>query len=211
MAGLFITFEGIDGCGKSTQLRAACSHVEGKGFACVTTREPGGTPIGENIRELLLSREYGEMCNAGELLLYLAARAQHVAEKIRPAIASGAVVLCDRFQEATFAYQGYGRGYDVATLERLNEFATAGLAPDHTFVFDVSVPTGQKRLRQAGKEPDRLEGGAREFHERTREGYRALARAHPERMSLLDAERPAEKVAGDVAAVLDGLFARRKP
>ena len=173
--GLLITFEGIDGCGKTTQLAKAREWLEKRGYRCVVTREPGGTPVSEKIRSLLLSNESGEMCNEAEVLLYLAARAQHVREKILPQMASGAIVLCDRFQEATFAYQGYGRGHSLETLQRMNAFATGGLDPMHTFVFDLPVDTALERMRAMNKTADRLERSPRDFYERTREGYRQLA------------------------------------
>lgn len=196
--GAFITFEGIDGCGKTTQLRFAREYLESCGRTCVVTREPGGTPIAESIREILLSRENMAMSDSCEILLYCAARAQHVAEKITPAVENGAIVLCDRFQEATLAYQGFGRGHDIEELARLNRTATGGLNPDLTFVFDVSPETAAGRMKTSGKAPDRLEVTAGGFFERVREGYLKLARANESRIVVIDAERTAEQVAVSV-------------
>jgi len=175
----------------------------------VVTREPGGTPIGEKIREVLLARQHGEMCNAAELLLYLAARAQHVAEKIRPSVEQGAVVLCDRFQEATFAYQGWGRGYDGKLLERLNAFATGGCAPDHTFILDIPVAEAFERMKKAGKTADRLEQNSMEFYDKIRRGYRALAAANAGRITLVDACGTIEQTAALICRRLDVLVSGR--
>jgi dTMP kinase len=200
--GLFITFEGIDGCGKSTQMALVERRLRQRGKDCLTTREPGGTPIAEKIRALLLSRDNGEMCDASELLLYLAARAQHVAEKIRPAVASGAIVLCDRFQEATFAYQGWGRGLDLSTLEQINAFATGGLQPDLTIILDIDVDTAFSRLRSMKKAPDRLEKNSKEFYEKVRAGYRAIAAAH-KHVALIDASGEIEQTADAIRKRID--------
>ncbi len=205
--GLFFTFEGIDGCGKTTQLKRAQDYLERKGLRCIVTREPGGTPIGEKIREILLSRDHGEMCDPTELLLYLAARAQHVAEKIRPAIQAGQIVLCDRFQEATFAYQGFGRGYDIEMLLAFNDFATSKLGPNHTFIFDIPVERALERLKKMGKEADRLEQNPVEFYEKTREGYRTLAQRYTGRMTLLDGCRSIDDLSADVRQCIDRLLA----
>jgi dTMP kinase len=205
--GLFITFEGIDGCGKTTQLGHARDYLESKGLACEVTREPGGTSISEKIRELLLSRQFGEMSNEVELLLYLASRAQHVRERILPAVEAGRTVLCDRFQEATFAYQGWGRGFSMDVLVEMNRFATGGLEPAHTFIFDIPVDAAFERLKRAGREPDRLEQNPPEFHARIREGYRAIARQHPQRISLMDACRGEMELAGEIRGILDRLAA----
>lgn len=198
MSGAFITFEGIDGCGKSTQLRLAEEALRRDGTEVVVTREPGGTPIAEKIRELVMSSAHAEMSVECELLLYLAARAQHVSQLIRPAVDSGRVVLCDRFEDATFAYQGYGRGLALEQLRGMNSFATGGLEPTLTLVFDVSVELSRARMNGAGKVPDRMEAGPSAFHRRIREGYLALARAHPERIVVLRGDQPVEHIAQQV-------------
>jgi dTMP kinase len=193
--GLFVTFEGIDGCGKSTQVAEARRRIEAKGIPCLVTREPGGTAISEAVRRILLSPDNGAMCNPCEVLLYLAARAQHCFEKIAPALAKGEVVLCDRFQEATFAYQGFGRGFDVGTLAQMNGFATAGLTPSLTFVFDIDVDTSIARLKKADRLPDRLESSGREFYEKVRKGYLDLAGRYPDRIVVLPGAAPMEELA----------------
>ena len=196
--GLLITFEGIDGCGKSTQLALAKELLIKKGVPCIVTREPGGTAIGEKIRDILLSTQNAEMCDACELLLYMAARAQHVQEKIVPAMDDDAVVLCDRFAEATFAYQGHGRGLPLEMLEKINSFATATLKPSFTFVFDISVRAASERLRKTGKAVDRLEGNGGEFYEKVKLGYLALAKRYSYRTMVLPGQSPVEELSGIV-------------
>lgn len=196
--GLFITFEGIDGCGKSTQLSRVADMLAKRGVTCVVTREPGGTPISEKIREILISPQNSEMCSETELLLYLAARAQHVQQTILPALKRGEVVLCDRFQEATFAYQGYGRGLDLDFLKKVNSFATQGLSPDCTFIFDISVELSRERLGRMGKAQDRLESAGDDFFSRIREGYRAAAKADQEKIVLMDGSRAVESLTEDL-------------
>ena len=170
MRGLFFTFEGIDGCGKSTQLKEIALRLERKGVPVLTTREPGGTPVAEKIREILISPENSEMVNECELFLYLAARAQHVREKIIPALQKGMIVLCDRFQEATFAYQGFGRGLSLSFLQQLNSFATDGLIPDRTFIFDVPVEISGQRLDQMKKKKIVWSRTGRNFTKRSVKG-----------------------------------------
>ena len=210
MKGLFVTFEGIDGCGKSTQVDAARRGLEEKGIACMVTREPGGAPISEKVRAILLSPDNGEMCDACEVLLYLAARAQHVHEKIAPALARGVVVLCDRFMDATFAYQSFGRGIPLELLFTMNDFATGGVAPSLSFVFDVDVETAFGRLKQAKKMPDRLERSGREFYEKVCVGYRALASLYPQRIVVLSGAAPVEELS---RTVLESIMRRfpKKP
>jgi dTMP kinase len=209
MNGLFITFEGIDGCGKSTQVDAARRGLEEKGIACIVTREPGGAPISEKVRAILLSPDNGEMCNSCEVLLYLAARAQHVHEKIAPALARGVVVLCDRFMDATFAYQSYGRGIPLERLLSMNDFATGGVAPSLSFVFDVDVETAFGRLKKAEKMPDRLERSGKEFYEKVREGYRALAALYPQRIVVLSGAAPVEELSRAVLETIMRRFAKK--
>jgi dTMP kinase len=200
--GLLITFEGIDGCGKSTQLKHAEAALRRDGVPVVVTREPGGTAIGEKIRALVMSAEHGEMSVGCEVLLYLASRAQHVAERIMPALEQGAVVLCDRFQDATFAYQGFGRGVSLELLHSVNAFATGGIAPDLSFVFDVSVELSVERLRKSRKAPDRMESNTVAFYQKIREGYLVLASSHPSRIVLLPGERPIDELAAEVYAAI---------
>ncbi|MFP4163443.1 MAG: dTMP kinase [Chitinispirillaceae bacterium] len=198
--GLFVTFEGIDGCGKSTQLSRVADMLRAQGYTCTVTREPGGTPISERIREILISPNYSEMCSRTELFLYLAARAQHVTQKILPALQRGEIVLCDRFQEATFAYQGYGRGLKLDFLKKVNAFATQGHSPDCTFIFDIPVELSRERLSRMAKAQDRLESAGDEFFSRIREGYRAAAHANSKDMVLLDGSQTVETLTRDVCA-----------
>lgn len=196
--GAFITFEGIDGCGKSTQLELAAKRLSGQSFPLIVTREPGGTAIAEKIREILISPQNSEMVNECELLMYLAARAQHVREKIIPALEQGYVVLCDRFQEATFAYQGFGRNIHLDFLKKINSFATGGLLPDLTFIFDISVDLSNERMKKMNKAKDRLELNGRAFYQKISEGYRLLAKTEPQRILLLDGSEPLEKISEQV-------------
>lgn len=193
MGGRFITFEGGEGSGKSTQLTRLLGHLRALGVEPAVTRDPGGTAIGNQIRQLLLDGRNTRMADLAELLLYEASRAQLVDEVIRPALAAGRIVLCDRFTDSTVAYQGYGRGVELALIERLNALATGGLRPDLTVLLDLDPATGLHRVSQRlGDAPagrDRLEREALAFHERVRAGYRALAAAEPDRILLVDAAR----------------------
>ena len=190
----FVTFEGIEGSGKTTQLRLLSEHLRRKGVPHRTTREPGGTPLADEIRRLLLSfREEGIFPEA-ELLLYEAARAQHVRAVILPALASGEAVLCDRFFDASSVYQGFSRGIGEGRIEDLNAFASAGLVPDLTFLLDVDPETGFARLRGRGTGPDRMESESIAFHRKVREGYLRLQEANPARITRIDARPSAEEV-----------------
>jgi dTMP kinase len=188
--GLFFAFEGIDGCGKSTQVKAVRDKLVDSGHDVVVTREPGGTVISEKIREILIDPAHAEMVNECELLLYLAARAQHVKEKIIPALEQGMIVLCDRFQLATLAYQGYGRNFNLELLEKLNSFATAGLVPDMTFVFDIPVELAFERMRKMDKLKDRLESSGADFFRRIRKGYIELGSRDKMQVTIINADRP---------------------
>ncbi|MBI3986873.1 MAG: dTMP kinase, partial [Lentisphaerae bacterium] len=174
--GLFITLEGPEGCGKSTQAPLLVARLRGTGYEVVCVREPGGTATGEAIRHILQHHESGEaVCPEAELLLFLASRAQLVRQVIRPALNRGACVVCDRFADSTTAYQGYGRGLDVEQAIALNEFAVQGVMPDLTVLLDVDIGTGFRRLEKRNRERkvrrDRIERAARTFHERVRRGY----------------------------------------
>ena len=188
--GFFITFEGIEGCGKTTQVRHLTAYLEGKHLPFLLTREPGGTAIGDRIRQILLSSENSRMEPVTEFFLYVAARAQHVAQIVLPALRDGKTVLCDRFADATLAYQGNGRGLNLAWLEEIHERFLKGLKPDLTFLLDLPVEEGLRRAwkrmeNQAVKE-DRFEKEALAFHRRVREGYLLLARKEPKRIVVLD-------------------------
>lgn len=191
MPGFFITFEGGEGSGKTTQLKALLAHVRALRGDAVQTRDPGGTAIGNQVRELLLNGDNVRMAALAELFLYEASRAQLVQEVIRPALAASRIVLCDRFTDSTFAYQGYGRGLDLDLVERLNAAAADGLRPDLTFLLDLDPAVGlaraAERLAHHRQQRDRLEGEVLEFHQRVRTGYRAMAAREPERVVVLDA------------------------
>ena len=187
--GLFITFEGVEGAGKSTQIRRLATSLEKEGVSVLITREPGGTPISERIREVLLERKHHKMVSTTELLLYAAARSQHVAQCIAPALAEGQIVISDRFGDATVAYQGHGRGLDLELIHHLNRVATDGLVPDLTIVLDVPVKVGLGRARRRRRSMDRLEMEDFEFHQRVREGYRTIAKEEPHRVKVIHSER----------------------
>jgi dTMP kinase len=187
--GLFITFEGVEGAGKSTQIRQLAASLEKEGVSVLITREPGGTPISERIREVLLERQHHKMVSTTELLLYAAARSQHVAQCIAPALAKGQIVISDRFGDATVAYQGHGRGLDLELIHHLNRVATDGLVPDLTIVLDVPVKVGLGRARRRRRSMDRLEMEDFEFHQRVREGYLTIAREEPHRVKVIDSEQ----------------------
>jgi dTMP kinase len=206
MHGIFITLEGIDGGGKSTQAARLAEWLAREGRCVVLTREPGGTPVGERLRELVLSPD-NHIVPEAELFLYLADRAAHVAEVIRPALARGCVVVCERYTDSTVAYQGYGRGLDRDLLRRLNDMATGGLTPDLTLVLDL--PPGRARLDASRLDRLELAGGA--FVGRVAEGFRALARAEPERVKLVDGTPPIEAVQEQIAALVRELLARAQP
>jgi dTMP kinase len=193
MRGCFITFEGVEGCGKSTQIALLRDHLQSKGYSVLVTREPGGTPIAEAIRDVLLDPANKAMGATAELLLYEAARAQHVYEKIAPALAAGQIVLCDRFADSTTAYQGAGRGIAPELLHDLHHMATAGVWPDRTLLIDLPVEIGLDRARDRGRK-DRIEQESLDFHQRVREGFLALAQADPDRITVIPGDQPVEVV-----------------
>lgn len=193
MSGCFITFEGVEGCGKSTQIALLAEHLRGAGHEVVVTREPGGTPVAEAIRDVLLDPAHTGMGAMAELLLYEAARAQHVHERIQPALDAGQVVLCDRFADSTTAYQGAGRGIDPAVLRDLHRVATGGVWPACTLLIDLPVETGLERARGRGRK-DRMEQESLEFHRRVRAGFLALADLEPGRIQVIDGTQPIEAV-----------------
>ncbi len=186
MKGKFITFEGIDGAGKSSQHAWAVEHLRGKGFEVVSTREPGGTPLGEKLRGLLLTES---MHLETEALLMFAARREHIEQVIRPALARGAWVLSDRFTDASFAYQGGGRGLDLKKLRQLESWVQNGLQPDLTFIFDLPVDQAQTRRNGTGTAPDRFEQEKLDFHERVRAAYLERAREFAARIRVIDARQ----------------------
>jgi dTMP kinase len=208
--GAFITFEGTDGSGKTTQLRRTAERLSAEGIDHIVTREPGGTSAGLAIRSLVLETRSPALVPESELLLYAADRAQHVRETILPALERGAVVLCDRFADATVAYQGYGRGLDLALIRDLNQIATGGLAPDLTILFDVAVASSLARLAaRRGAEATRFDLEARAFHERVRAGYLAIAEAEPRRVRVVDASGSIDEVSRAVDALVAATGRRR--
>ncbi|HGM5579485.1 TPA: dTMP kinase [Pseudomonas putida] len=207
MSGLFITLEGPEGAGKSTNREYLAARLREQGVDVVMTREPGGTPLAERIRELLLAPSDEAMAVDTELLLMFAARAQHLAEVIRPALARGAVVLCDRFTDATYAYQGGGRGVPVERIAVLEDFVQGGLRPDLTLVFDLPVEVGLARAAARGR-LDRFEQEGKAFFEAVRQAYLQRAAQAPGRYSLLDAGQPLEAVQRAIDALLPGILER---
>jgi dTMP kinase len=208
MSGCFITFEGVEGCGKSTQITLLWEYLVESGYNVIVTREPGGTPIAEAIRGVLLNPDHETMGSTAELLLYAAARAQHVYEKIAPALAAGQVVLCDRFADSTTAYQGGGRGLPGDLLKTLNDIATGGVWPDCTLLIDVPAAVGLERARHRGRK-DRIEQESIDFHERVREGFLALAAEAPERITTIPGEAPVEEVHQAICRAVDAVLAAR--
>ena len=204
----FITFEGGDGTGKTTQIKALERHLAARGRSFVSTREPGGTPLGKLIRQALLEVGKQPIGSPTELFLYLADRAQHVQDVILPALDSAKLVLCDRYTDSTLAYQGYGRGIDLEVLRELNRIADRGVKPELTLLFDCPVELGlsrtAKRLAaEGGGREDRFERETVEFHERVRAGFLALARAEPERFRIIDASRSVVEVTQEIKSIVD--------
>ena len=195
--GLFITFEGGDGSGKSTQLSLLVSWLEQLGRTVVTTREPGGTPLGEELREIVLHSR-GHITPKSEALIYAADRAHHIATKVRPAIERGDIVVQDRYLDSSVAYQGVGRDLGADDIRRVSMWATDGLLPDLTVLLDLEETHGRERLDTARTRFDRLEAEEQEFHSRVRAAYLALAEAEPERFLVLDATRAREDLAGEI-------------
>lgn len=208
--GIFITVEGIEGSGKSTQLKRLSAGLKTSGRNVVVTREPGGTPLAERIRAVLLDPQEEGMDPIAELFLYAAARRQHVADLVRPALDTGAIVLSDRFTDATLAYQGFGRLLELDQLRLINHIATGGLEPDVTLIFDLSEVTGLERARARNaasnnEQEGRLEGEDLKFHRRVREGYLSLAQTAP-RYAVIDAEGSVEEVEARVNAAIAQRF-----
>lgn len=213
--GKLITFEGIDGCGKTTQLRLLERILSTRNISFVSTREPGGTDLGKLIRAALLNVSRHKVDPLAELLLYAADRAQHVQEFVIPNLQAGKLVLSDRFYDATTAYQGYGRGFDLELVQKLNQLATGNLKPDLTLLFDIDVATGLGRTARRGNESaddadeakmDRLDREPHEFHERVRQGYLELARQEPDRFRIISASGSIETVRPLVMEALQGII-----
>jgi dTMP kinase len=213
MKGMFITFEGIEGSGKSTQIVLLANHLKSAGIRMVHTREPGGTSIGDQVRKILLDPKNSVLDPTAELLLYAASRAQHLKELIRPHLAAGAVVLCDRFADATLAYQGYGRGLDIGVIRTLDRIVCAGLTPDLTIVLDIDAAAGVSRARgrnnSRGLEAEaRFENEEIVFHERVRQGYLTLAGQEPNRFKIVDASSSVDAIQGEIRKIVDNVVRR---
>lgn len=207
LRGRLLTFEGIDGSGKSTHIARVVADLQRNGKTVVCLREPGGTATGEAVRRIVLDREQTRLTAESELLLFMAARAQLVREIIRPALADGAWVLCDRFIDSTLAYQGYGRGLDLELIDRLNDFAVGDCRPDLTVLLSLTALQSVERIRGRGGRPDRLDGESEAFAERVIEGYRRIAAAEPGRIRVVDANRPETVVADEIATIWGRAFA----
>ncbi|RLC97876.1 MAG: dTMP kinase [Chloroflexi bacterium] len=199
---MFVTFEGPDGSGKTTQIRLLAEWLRERGREVVLTREPGGTEIGDQIRAVLHDPYNTAMDARAEILLYSASRAQHVAQLIRPALAAGKIVISDRYADSTLAYQGYGRGLDLEMLRTITRFATRGLTPGLTLYLDITPEEGLQRRRLGGDEWNRLDAEALEFHQRVRAGYLELVEQEPERWAVVNAARPVEEVQVEIRAMV---------
>lgn len=211
--GLFITLEGIDGTGKSTQHRLLAQYLAKRGYKVNATREPGGTPVGEKIRNILLASDTGKLAPIAELTLMYAARAQHLEEVVRPALRRGEIVLSDRFSDASMAYQGYGRKLGAATVRAIDQIICGPTKPDLTLVLDLAPRTALARAR--GREVrqksrhGRFEVQGLNFHKRVRRGYLTIAKQEPERVKLVDADRPVHEVQAEICRQIDFFLARQ--
>lgn len=203
--GLLVTFEGIEGSGKSTQIGLTRAYLEEQGHPCLVTKEPGGSPLGEEIRSFLLDRGDLRIDPLSELFLIEADRAEHVAEVIRPALDQGRIILCDRYTDATLAYQGYARGLDIALITQLNQWATGGLTPHCTIVLDCPVEVGMARA----KGEDRFEREGKRFHEQVRAGYLRIAQQEPQRVTVVSGEGEQAAIQGAIRRIILPLVDRR--
>jgi dTMP kinase len=210
LVSMFITLEGPEGSGKTTQARLLAAWLRDQGYQVTLTREPGGTDIGDQIRAVLHDPENSAIDARTEILLYSASRAQHVAQRVRPALAAGEIVVSDRYADSTLAYQGYGRGLDLEALRRITGFATGGLAPDLTLYLDIPAEDGLQRRQLGGGEWNRLDAESLEFHQRVRAGYLELVKQEPERWVVIHAARSVEEVQTEIRDVVQGRLNRVK-
>ncbi|WP_181833273.1 dTMP kinase [Bacillus taeanensis] len=215
MQGLFITFEGPDGAGKSTQVQKLAHYLQGKEISYIHTREPGGTAISDKIRSLILDPEHSEMVNETEVLLYAASRAQHVREKIIPALEEGKVVLCDRFVDASIAYQGFGLGIGQDKISEINRFATGGLKPSRTYLIDLSPEEGRKRMMERYKAAnkteqfDRIEQKELAYHETVRNGFHQIYETEKDRIYIIDGRQSVEEIFQQIKDDFDSICSKQ--
>lgn len=202
---LFITFEGVEGCGKTTQAELLRRYLEGKGYSTVLTREPGGTPVAEELRGMLLGQKGEGLSPWAELLLYLACRAEVVDGVIRPALERGRIVICDRFSDSTVAYQGYGKGMPLEAIQTLDGWVTGGLKPDVTFLLDIPPEQGIERARKRGDGQNRFEREGMDFHRRVRAGYMELA-SKEGRIRVIDGTRGVSSIHRDICGIIDSIM-----
>ncbi|OGW58141.1 MAG: dTMP kinase [Nitrospirae bacterium RIFCSPLOW2_12_42_9] len=213
MKGIFITFEGIEGCGKTTQAHLLAGYLEEQGYKVLKTREPGGTEISEAVREILLSNDFVKMHPHTEVLLYLASRAQHISDKIKPALEKGMIVISDRFSDSTFVYQCYVRGIDYQIVEEMNSFTTEGISPDITFVLDLEPEEGLRRAvsrnQKHSRKEDRMEKESLEFHQKVREGYLKMAERYPDRIHVISSNRDKTEVQEEIKGIVGRILSQR--
>ncbi|QUH29377.1 dTMP kinase [Vallitalea guaymasensis] len=208
MKGLFISIEGADGSGKSTQIEKLKSYLENHNYEFVFTREPGGTVISESIRDIILNKDFMEMSDMTEALLYAASRAQHVEQYIKPLLDEGKIVICDRFVDSSVVYQGHARGLGIDNVEQINKYATGGLEPDITILLDIDAEEGLKRKKDQ-RELDRLELQKLDFHKKTCEGYRKLAELHSHRIKIIDASESVENIHREIINTIEHIINNR--
>ncbi len=203
--GKFITFEGTDGSGKTTQIKLLEDYLKGKGYEVVLSREPGGTKVSELIRDLILDPANNEIVPLTEMILYAASRAQHVAQVIKPSIEAGKIVICDRFVDSSYAYQGSGRGVDLKIIADVNRVAIDGISPDITFFLDIDPETAiKRRINATGA--DRIEQEKLDFHKRVYEGYKKMSLLFPDRIMTIDAEKPIDEISSQINKYIDSVL-----
>jgi dTMP kinase len=204
--GFMVVFDGSNGAGKTTVINEVEKHLKSKGLDVILTREPGGTPIGEKIRNIILDSSTPEMSNIAELMLFGAGRAQHIQEKIKPSLAEGKIVISDRFDAATFSFQHYARGIDIETITKINDLALDGFKPDMNIILDLDPIEGLKRVKQRGEGLDRLEDEKLDFLIKARNGYLSQANEQPSMFEVIDASKTKDNVLKDVIKVIDSLI-----
>ncbi|QNU67177.1 dTMP kinase [Ruminiclostridium herbifermentans] len=203
--GKFITFEGTDGSGKTTQIKLLEEYLKNKGYEVVLSREPGGTKVSELIRDLILDPANTEIDPLTEMILYAASRAQHIAQIIKPSIEAGKIVICDRFVDSSYAYQGFGRGIDLRLIADVNRVAIDGISPDITFFLDIDPETAiKRRINATGA--DRIEQEKLDFHKRVYEGYKKMSLLFPDRIMTIDAEKPMDEISSQINEYIDTIL-----